>query len=160
MVDNGPLTSASSGSIGTATGIIFIGIWSRRCRALVHWLRHSLTSAVTFLYTTVIWLAIHTVTTPKELCTALYQRLPCKSGKLKMMNKLAYEIVFISRWNGAGQQCCYDINGWLMFSQDWEYNVDYLRFYSAGVANRAHPYGSYPFKRPPYVPSLSNFYNE
>lgn len=25
---------------------------------------------------------------------------------------------------------------------------------------RAHPFGSFPYKRPPYVPTLSNFYND
>jgi hypothetical protein len=63
-------------------------------------------------------------------------------------------------WTGAGQMCCYDYEGWLMFSDDYEWNAEYLRFYSAGVPYRAHPWGSYPFKRPPYVPSLSNFYND
>ncbi|KRZ03136.1 Uncharacterized protein T11_17932, partial [Trichinella zimbabwensis] len=65
-----------------------------------------------------------------------------------------------SVWTGAGQVCCYDWQGWLMFSQDYEFNDQYLRFYSAGVPYRAHPYGAFPYKRPPYVPSLSNFYND
>uniref|UniRef100_A0A5S6QTX0 AMOP domain-containing protein n=1 Tax=Trichuris muris TaxID=70415 RepID=A0A5S6QTX0_TRIMR len=65
-----------------------------------------------------------------------------------------------SVWTGAGQVCCYDWQGWLMFSQDFEFNDQYLRFYSAGVPYRAHPWGSFPYKRPPYVPSLSNFYND
>ena len=56
--------------------------------------------------------------------------------------------------------CCYDTQGWLMFSDDYEYNSQYLRFYSAGVPYRAHPWGSFPYKRPPYVPTLSNFYND
>lgn len=40
------------------------------------------------------------------------------------------------RWTGAGQVCCYDWDGWLMFSDDFEYNDQYLRFYSAGVPYR------------------------
>ncbi|CAJ0946455.1 unnamed protein product, partial [Mesorhabditis belari] len=63
-------------------------------------------------------------------------------------------------WTGAGQMCCYDYEGWLMFSDDFEFNDQYLRFYSAGVPYRAHPFGSYPYKRPPYVPTMSNFYND
>uniref|UniRef100_A0A1I7RLD5 Protein mesh n=2 Tax=Bursaphelenchus xylophilus TaxID=6326 RepID=A0A1I7RLD5_BURXY len=65
-----------------------------------------------------------------------------------------------SVWTGAGQVCCYDYNGWLMFSDDFEYNDQYLRFYSAGVPYRAHPWGAFPYKRPPYVPTLSNLYND
>ncbi|WKX89454.1 hypothetical protein Q1695_008814 [Nippostrongylus brasiliensis] len=65
-----------------------------------------------------------------------------------------------SVWTGAGQSCCYDWDGWLMFSDDFEYNDQYLRFYSAGVPYRAHPFGAFPFKRPPYVPTMSNFYND
>ncbi|VDL75629.1 unnamed protein product [Nippostrongylus brasiliensis] len=41
-----------------------------------------------------------------------------------------------SVWTGAGQTCCYDWDGWLMFSDDFEYNDQYLRFYSAGVPYR------------------------
>lgn len=32
--------------------------------------------------------------------------------------------------------CCYDFEGWLMFSDDFEYNNQYLRFYSPGVPYR------------------------
>lgn len=63
-------------------------------------------------------------------------------------------------WTGAGQVCCYDYEGWLMFSDDFEYNDQYLRFYSAGVPYRAHPWGVHPYKRPPFVPTLSNLYND
>ena len=56
--------------------------------------------------------------------------------------------------------CCYDYEGWLMFSDDFEYNDQYLRFYSAGVPYRAHPWGAHPYKRPPYVPTMSNLYND
>ncbi|KAK6025664.1 AMOP domain protein [Ostertagia ostertagi] len=62
-------------------------------------------------------------------------------------------------WTGAGQVCCYDFEGWLMHSDDYE-NAAHLRFFSPGTAMRAHPMGSYPFKRPPYVPSLSNFHTD
>ncbi|RCN30859.1 AMOP domain protein [Ancylostoma caninum] len=65
-----------------------------------------------------------------------------------------------SVWTGAGQTCCYDWDGWLMFSDDFEYNDQYLRFYSAGVPYRAHPFGAFPYKRPPYVPTMSNFFND
>ncbi|KAH7726583.1 Protein K03H1.5 [Aphelenchoides avenae] len=65
-----------------------------------------------------------------------------------------------SVWTGAAQMCCYDYEGWLMFSDDFEYNNQYLRFYSAGVPYRAHPWGAFPYKRPPYVPTMSNFYND
>ncbi|KAI1729752.1 AMOP domain-containing protein [Ditylenchus destructor] len=65
-----------------------------------------------------------------------------------------------SVWTGAAQVCCYDFEGWLMFSDDFEYNNQYLRFYSAGVPYRAHPWGAFPYKRPPYVPTMSNFYND
>uniref|UniRef100_A0A1I7XE73 non-specific serine/threonine protein kinase n=1 Tax=Heterorhabditis bacteriophora TaxID=37862 RepID=A0A1I7XE73_HETBA len=65
-----------------------------------------------------------------------------------------------SVWTGAGQTCCYDYEGWLMFSDDFEFNDQYLRFYSAGVPYRSHPFGAFPYKRPPYVPTMSNFYND
>ncbi|CAJ0598025.1 unnamed protein product [Cylicocyclus nassatus] len=64
-----------------------------------------------------------------------------------------------STWTGAGQVCCYDYEGWLMHSDDYE-NAAHLRFFSPGTAMRAHPMGSFPFKRPPYVPSLSNFHTD
>uniref|UniRef100_A0A915DYD5 AMOP domain protein n=1 Tax=Ditylenchus dipsaci TaxID=166011 RepID=A0A915DYD5_9BILA len=47
-------------------------------------------------------------------------------------------------WTGAGQVCCYDFEGWLMHR----------------TSHRSHPMGSYPFKRPPYVPSLSNYHTD
>jgi hypothetical protein len=46
-----------------------------------------------------------------------------------------------------------------MHSDDYE-NAASLRFFSPGTAQRAHPMGAYPFKRPPYVPSLSNFHTD
>lgn len=52
-----------------------------------------------------------------------------------------------SVWTGAGQQCCYDEEGWLMFSDDYEYFDQYLSFYSAGVPFRAHPFGSFAYLR-------------
>ena len=45
-----------------------------------------------------------------------------------------------------------------MFSNDYEYSWDYLRFYGAGVPYRGHPWGSFPYQRQDRVPSLSNFY--
>ncbi|CAD5214530.1 unnamed protein product [Bursaphelenchus okinawaensis] len=62
-------------------------------------------------------------------------------------------------WTGAGQVCCYDFEGWLMHSDDYE-NAAHLRFFSPGTSQRAHPMGAYPFKRPPYVPSLSNYHTD
>uniref|UniRef100_A0A915IXE0 AMOP domain-containing protein n=1 Tax=Romanomermis culicivorax TaxID=13658 RepID=A0A915IXE0_ROMCU len=61
---------------------------------------------------------------------------------------------------GASQTCCYDFNGWLIFSQDYEYHPDYVKYSSAGTSHRAHPWGGYVFKKPPYVPSWSNFHND
>ncbi|CDW54207.1 VWD and NIDO and AMOP domain containing protein [Trichuris trichiura] len=58
------------------------------------------------------------------------------------------------------QMCCYDFNGWLMFSQDYEFNPDYLNYFSAGVPYRANPWGGYVYKKPLYVPTWSNFYND
>ncbi|XP_003369880.1 AMOP domain protein [Trichinella spiralis] len=58
------------------------------------------------------------------------------------------------------EMCCYDYNGWLMFSQDYEQSTDYLRYFSAGVPYRANPWGGYVFKKPLYVPTWSNFYND
>uniref|UniRef100_A0A914BXE3 Uncharacterized protein n=1 Tax=Acrobeloides nanus TaxID=290746 RepID=A0A914BXE3_9BILA len=62
-------------------------------------------------------------------------------------------------WTGAGQICCYDYDGWLMMSDDYE-NAAHLRFFSPGTSVRAHPLGSYPYKRPPYVPSLSYYHTD
>ncbi|VDO86154.1 unnamed protein product, partial [Soboliphyme baturini] len=61
---------------------------------------------------------------------------------------------------GATQVCCYDFAGWLMFSQDFDYTEDYVKYYAAGVAYRADPWGAYMYKKPPNVPSWSNFYND
>uniref|UniRef100_A0A1I7X810 VWFD domain-containing protein n=1 Tax=Heterorhabditis bacteriophora TaxID=37862 RepID=A0A1I7X810_HETBA len=38
-------------------------------------------------------------------------------------------------WTGAGQICCYDFEGWLMHSDDYE-NAAHLRFFSPGTAQR------------------------
>lgn len=46
-----------------------------------------------------------------------------------------------------------------MHSDDYE-NAAHLRFFSPGTSVRAHPMGAYPFKRPPYVPSLSHFHTD
>lgn len=73
--------------------------------------------------------------------------------------KIFYFYLNIFRWTGAGQVCCYDFEGWLMHSDDYE-NAAHLRFFSPGTSHRAHPMGTYPFKRPPYVPSLSNFHTD
>lgn len=35
--------------------------------------------------------------------------------------------LFGFRFGGAGQQCCYDYQGFLMFTDDWEPTGDYTR---------------------------------
>lgn len=60
-------------------------------------------------------------------------------------------------WSGASQQCCYDYQGNLMFSDDWEPTGDYLRFFNPGTPARAHAYGSYPYRLPPRIPYMSHF---
>lgn len=60
-------------------------------------------------------------------------------------------------WTGASQQCCYDYQGFLMFSDDWEPTGDYLRFFNPGTPVRAHSFGAYPYKRPPRIPGLSHY---
>lgn len=64
------------------------------------------------------------------------------------------------RSSGAAQVCCYDDFGYLMFSQDYEYNPHYMRFFGAGVPYRAHPWGVFPYRRAPYIPAFSNFIND
>lgn len=58
---------------------------------------------------------------------------------------------------GASQQCCYDYQGFLMFSDDWEPTGDYLRFFNPGTPVRAHSFGTYPYRRPPFIPGLSHY---
>ncbi|CDW59993.1 AMOP and VWD domain containing protein [Trichuris trichiura] len=48
-------------------------------------------------------------------------------------------------WTGAQTVCCYDLDGWLMHSDDYE-DLDALSYYSPGVPYRAHTFGSYPFR--------------
>uniref|UniRef100_A0AC35TMA4 AMOP domain-containing protein n=1 Tax=Rhabditophanes sp. KR3021 TaxID=114890 RepID=A0AC35TMA4_9BILA len=62
-------------------------------------------------------------------------------------------------WTGAASTCCYDFQGWLLHSDDYE-NAASLRFFSPGTSQRAHPLGTFPYKRPPYVPSLSNYHTD
>ncbi|KHJ42499.1 AMOP domain protein [Trichuris suis] len=62
-------------------------------------------------------------------------------------------------WTGAQTVCCYDVDGWLMHSDDYE-DLDVLSYYSPGIPYRAHTFGSYPFRMPPYVPSLSNWFHD
>jgi hypothetical protein len=65
-------------------------------------------------------------------CTALCD-IDCQRVSESMIE---WFIWIVDRWTGAGQMCCYDYDGWLMFSDDYEYNNQYLRFYSAGVPYR------------------------
>uniref|UniRef100_A0A5S6QIF4 Sushi domain-containing protein n=1 Tax=Trichuris muris TaxID=70415 RepID=A0A5S6QIF4_TRIMR len=62
-------------------------------------------------------------------------------------------------WTGGQTVCCYDVDGWLMHSDDYE-DLDVLSYYSPGIPYRAHTFGSYPFRMPPYVPSLSNWFHD
>uniref|UniRef100_A0A1I7Z463 AMOP domain-containing protein n=1 Tax=Steinernema glaseri TaxID=37863 RepID=A0A1I7Z463_9BILA len=60
-------------------------------------------------------------------------------------------------WTGASQQCCYDYEGYLMFTDDWEPDGDYTTYFQPGTPARAHAFGAYPYKNPPYIPSLSHY---
>jgi len=62
-------------------------------------------------------------------------------------------------WAGAQTVCCYDFEGWLMHSDDYE-GLDYVKYYSPGLAYRAHIFGAYPFKVPPYIPTMSNWMHD
>ncbi|KAJ1347918.1 hypothetical protein KIN20_003098 [Parelaphostrongylus tenuis] len=58
---------------------------------------------------------------------------------------------------GASQQCCYDYEGYLMFTDDWEPDGDYTRFFQPGTPARAHKFGAPPFRQPPFIPTMSNY---
>ncbi|CAI4226085.1 unnamed protein product [Auanema sp. JU1783] len=58
---------------------------------------------------------------------------------------------------GAAQQCCYDYDGYLMFTDDWEPDGDYTRFFQPGTPARAHKVGAPPYKQPPFIPTMSNY---
>ncbi|XGW17593.1 hypothetical protein V3C99_002299 [Haemonchus contortus] len=58
---------------------------------------------------------------------------------------------------GSSQQCCYDYDGYLMFTDDWEPDGDYNRFYQPGTPARAHKFGASPFRQPPFIPTMSNY---
>ncbi|TKR68245.1 hypothetical protein L596_024251 [Steinernema carpocapsae] len=60
-------------------------------------------------------------------------------------------------WTGSAQQCCYDYEGYLMFTDDWEPDGDYTTYFQPGTPARAHAFGAYPYKNPPYIPTLSNY---
>ncbi|KRY01816.1 Uncharacterized protein T4E_594 [Trichinella pseudospiralis] len=62
-------------------------------------------------------------------------------------------------WTGGQTVCCYDFDGWLLHSDDFE-DLDVLRYYSPGLPYRAHMFGSYPYQMPPYIPSLSNWFHD
>lgn len=61
------------------------------------------------------------------------------------------------RWAGAAQVCCYDYDGWLTQADDYE-SPGQLQWFTFGVSQRAHLYGSYPYRRPLYVPTLSTWH--
>uniref|UniRef100_A0A0N5BFW0 AMOP domain-containing protein n=1 Tax=Strongyloides papillosus TaxID=174720 RepID=A0A0N5BFW0_STREA len=63
-------------------------------------------------------------------------------------------------WTGAAQVCCYDFEGYLMFTDDWEPDGDYTTYFQPGTPSRAHPFGAYPYKNPPFIPSLSHYQND
>uniref|UniRef100_A0A914XKJ5 AMOP domain protein n=1 Tax=Plectus sambesii TaxID=2011161 RepID=A0A914XKJ5_9BILA len=63
----------------------------------------------------------------------------------------------VPSWTGASQQCCYDYQNYLMFTDDWEPDGDYTRFFQPATPSRAHNFGSFPYKRPPYIPSMSHY---
>lgn len=52
------------------------------------------------------------------------------------------------------------ISGYLMFSDDWEPDGDYTRFFQPGTPARAHAFGAYPYKNPPYIPFMSHYQND
>ncbi|VDO81899.1 unnamed protein product [Heligmosomoides polygyrus] len=58
---------------------------------------------------------------------------------------------------GSSQQCCYDYDGYLMFTDDWEPDGDYTRFFQPGTPARAHKFGAPPFRMPPFIPTMSNY---
>ncbi|KAK6021866.1 AMOP domain protein, partial [Ostertagia ostertagi] len=66
-----------------------------------------------------------------------------------------------SVWTGAGQTCCcYDWDGWLMFSDDFEYNDQYLRFLLGWRSIQLILLVRFHTNVPPYVPTMSNFFND
>lgn len=73
---------------------------------------------------------------------------------------LVASLKFTTRWLGAQQQCCYDQQGYLMFTDDWEITGDYNRFFNPASPVRAHNFGAYPYKQPPRIPGLSNYMND
>lgn len=60
-------------------------------------------------------------------------------------------------FSGSSQQCCYDYDGYLMFTDDWEPDGDYTTFFQPGTPARAHRYGAAPYRLPPFIPTLSNY---
>ncbi|CAJ0931492.1 unnamed protein product, partial [Mesorhabditis belari] len=60
-------------------------------------------------------------------------------------------------WTGSAQQCCYDWDGFLMFTDDWEPDGDYSRFFQPGIPARAHAFGARPYLMPPFIPTLSHY---
>ncbi|KAL6728780.1 hypothetical protein Aduo_010517 [Ancylostoma duodenale] len=58
---------------------------------------------------------------------------------------------------GSSQQCCYDYEGYLMFTDDWEPDGDYTRFFQPGTPARAHKFGAPPYRQPPFIPTMSNY---
>ena len=53
--------------------------------------------------------------------------------------------------DGSGNQCCYDAQGKLMYTQDKP---------GGGKAGRSHTWGSYPYSEPYKVPGLSHYFHD
>jgi len=59
-----------------------------------------------------------------------------------MVTMCEHVSMHVCSWTGSAQVCCYGAKGFLQFSDDFEYSSDYLRFLTAGVPFRAHPWGA------------------
>ena len=44
-----------------------------------------------------------------------------------------------------------------MFTDDWEPDGDYTRFFQPGTPARAHKFGASPYRLPPFIPTMSNY---
>ena len=64
---------------------------------------------------------------------------------------LLYRIILIRFSDAAGNQCCYNQQGTLMFSND---NVN------GSTPDRSHTWGAVPYGRPDYVPSMSHWIHD
>ena len=64
---------------------------------------------------------------------------------------LLYHIILIRFSDAAGNQCCYNQQGSLMFSND---NVN------GSTPDRSHTWGAVPYGQPDYVPSMSHWIHD